>query len=161
MDTTDMKDNDKIEKAILEGLSLCRGVVQRYLAHIQGVEAEMLFPQGVQPTNAIGFMHKGETLWLKLDIVNKDHVFDIERCNATVVRETMAKIINNLHPAAQWVLTQDITPDTILARPELFVNARIAVAPNTTAFLYTPADGKEGRSGHDDFDKRIGFVWSL
>ncbi len=66
---------------VLEALSLCRGVLQRYLAHVQGVAVEEMWPDGVDETNSIGFEYRGATLHLQLDLVENYYHFPIERAN--------------------------------------------------------------------------------
>lgn len=151
--------DEKLDQAILEGLSMCRGVVQRYLAYLQGMEPEVLFPQGVQPTNEVGFRDsKGKTWFMKLDLVDDMmYKFPLEQCPGTIVKSMMTKIITNLQLATAFVLNNDISEDIELPRPELFINSKLAITPFTSAFLYNDECGREL---HDRYPKRIAFVWT-
>lgn len=149
---------EELDRAILEGLSLCRGVIQRYLAYLQSVPPEVMFPQGVQPTNEVTFQDsKGKTWSMKLDLVDdKMYKFPLEKCPGSIVRTMMTKIVTNLQIATRFVLTNDIDPNFVLPRPELFTNAKLAITPFTSGFLYNM---EHGREIHDNFNKRIAFVW--
>lgn len=160
MDKKEKEDgDDKLDQTILEGLSLCRGVMQRYIAYLQNMEPESLFPAGVQKTNEVGFKDRNNKLWyMKLDLVDDPlYKFPLEKCPGKAVQEMMAKIINNLHLVAQYVLLNDLDPEIKIPRPELIHNSCIAVTPLTSAFLYNKDYGREI---HDKFPKRIAFVWS-
>ncbi len=153
-------EEEQLDQAIVEGLSLCRGVLQRYLAYLQGLDPLEIFPE-IQLVNEVGFKdNKGKYWFLKLDIVDDPmYKFPLEKCQGYAVRDMMAKIINNLHLATQYVLKYDFEETQIdLPRPELFTGSRIAVTPFTTSFLYNDVCGKEI---HDSFPKRIGFVWTV
>jgi hypothetical protein len=152
-----MSDED-LNTMIEESMSLCRGVVQRYLAYLQNIDPLMLFPGGVQRTNEIEFKNiKTDKIHaLKFDIVDdKFYKFPIEECPGKAVSEMMAKMINQLHVVTKFVL-EEIDIATV-PRPELFHEARIAVTPFTSAFLYNV---EYGREMHDNFSKRIAFVWT-
>lgn len=149
---------NQLDQAILEGLSMCRGVTQRYFAYLQGVEPTTMFPQGVQPTNEVGFTDtQGRSWFMKLDLVDDAmYKFPLEKCNAAVVKIMMTKIMTNLQLASAFVMANDIDPGFVLPRPELFKDAKLVITPFTSAFLYNLECGREM---HDQFSKRIAFVW--
>lgn len=146
------------DDAVAEGLSLCRGVVQRYLAYLQGVEPTQLFAD-IQETNEVGFVDQNNREWcMKLDIVDdKFYKFPLEKCRGKAVRDMMEKIIRNLQLVCRLVMETELTPERV-PRPELFMNSRLAITPLTSCFLYNEAHGREL---HDAFPKRIAFVWTV
>ena len=153
-----MEDNKEIDQAILEGLSLCRGVVQRYLAYLQGMAPEVMFPNGIQSTNEVGFQDKQGRQWhMKLDIVDDPYyVFPIERCPGEAVKQMMQKIVLHLQAVLAWVLESEVRPGDV-PRPELFMDAKFALTPHSSVFLWSR---EYGREIHDSFPRRIAFVWS-
>jgi len=145
----------EFDNVILEQLSLCHGVVQKYLAYIQGVEVKDLF-QTAYETNEVQFKDSKNQKWgLKFDIVDSNYMFDISKCNAKIVRDTMTKMIEYLR-ATLFIIFNTELKDAVVPRPELFMDSKFMVTPHTCMFLYNP---KYGRELHDSFKKRIGFVW--
>jgi hypothetical protein len=161
----DSNNNDN-DRNMAQILSLCHGVVQRYLAYIQGYgeNPEELFPTGISETNAISFQTINGTIHnLKLDLVPKEYLFDINKCNCQPVRDALTTMINNITPMIHYVITNEIMNDPIivakLKKPEYFNNPYSPIwAPNTTMFLINP-ELNNARFMHDNYAKRIGFVW--
>jgi hypothetical protein len=146
-----------VDQAVEEGLSLCRGVVQRYIAYIQGVPVEQLFPE-VQPTNEVGFLDKHKKQWfMKLDIVDdKFYRFPLEKCPGKVVRDTMEKVVRNLQLVFRMVLETEVDPSKV-PHPERLMDSRLVLTPMTSCFVYNET---HGRMLHDEFPRRIAFVWT-
>jgi hypothetical protein len=147
-----------VDRAVEEGLRLFRGVVQRYMAYVQGVAPEILFPEGVQKTNEVGFLDKNKKQWfMKLDIVDdKFYKFPLEKCPGKVVRDMMEKVMRNLKLVYKMVLETEVDPARV-PRPELFIDSQLVMTPLTSCFIYNP---QHGRVLHDEFPRRIAFVWT-
>lgn len=158
MSSNEEKSIAEIDKAILEAYSICRGVSQRYLAYIQNVDVDIMFPNGVQPTNEIGFLDKNKKQWfMKLEIVDDmDYQFPAHLCPGKAVGITMQKIMISLPAICKIVLEQEVRPEDV-PRPELFMDSALRITPYMSAFLYNKTFGREL---HDQFKKRIAFVWS-
>jgi hypothetical protein len=150
---------ENLDNAIAEGLSLCHGVVQRYIAYTQDMTPESLFEK-ISETNQVTFKDSNEKKWhLKFDIVDKNYMFDISKCNAKVVRDTMVKMIENLRATLYYVVESELTDQKIkekIKHPEYLENSKFMISPHTTMFLY---NDKLGRGLYEKFDKHIGFMW--
>jgi len=117
-----------------------------------------MFPEGVQPTNEVSFTNKNGRQWsMRFELVDdKFYKFPLENCPGKAVRDTMEKMIRNLQLVCKMVLETEM-PSMTLPHPELFQNSRLVLTPITSCFLYNET---HGRVLHDDYPKRLAFVWS-
>lgn len=153
-----MSGQQQIDIAIAEGLSLCHGVVREYLAYIQGVPVTTLFPEGAPATNEVGFLDKNNKRWtMKLAIVDDMYYkFPLEKFPSKTVKDMMEKIARNLDLVMKMVLGTEVDM-TRVPHPHLFLNSRLVMTPLTSFFLYNE---EHGRTLHDNYTKRIAFVWT-
>lgn len=139
---------------ILKAFSVTEGVLQKYISYVCTTPLTTLFTdiddRCMEFKKSDGSIHK-----LKLDIVPKDYVFDLEVCDAEVVRGAMSFMLKSLIVVYPYILNSiDVNR---VKEPKYFENSRIIIDPsNTTAIMYSPKHGKEVR----DMENRIGFIWS-
>ena len=142
----------ELDQVILEGRSLCRGVLQRYLSYLQGQD---LFPV-VEESGMVELTdNNNQKHNLKLDLVDHDYIFDINKYNITGIRKLIEKIMCHMRMVFLYILSEELKPEDV-PNPDLFMDATIQITPHTTFFLYSQ---KWGRKIHDDYPTKIGFVW--
>lgn len=146
----------QIDLSLDESLSVCCGVLQRYFAYLADRSVDELFKEPMN-TREVGFQDSNGRLWfLKFDLVDRDWNFPIDKLNVKPVRDAMTKMCRQLQFVAPFVLHE--MNKTLATVPEYFCSSKMAVTPNTTAFLYSE---KYGKYIHDTVNKRIGFVWTV
>ncbi len=157
---------EQLDKDITISMNICRGVIQRYIAHLEGKDAKDMFPNGVQESNSMGFQFTdGSQAYLKLDLVDwRTYKFDLGKFNCLPVKQAMASTINNLKPVFDYVIANDIDAEET---PSYLLDPfNIVPDPNTNIFIFNPSTDplknlKNLKLMHDTFPLRIGFVWTL
>ena len=155
---TETINTETISKYACEGIALCMGVIQQYLAGIADVPVETLWPKGLVPVNEIGFRrpHDGLTRYLRLFVTDEPYYnFDFMEFNNDMVRDTMNKILIYIKEIGDFMIKEISKKE--LARQELFDNSRFIVTPMSSVLMY---NDKYGRDLHDKFPLRIAFEWS-
>lgn len=160
----------QLDEIILISMNICRGVIQKYIAHTQSQDVEKIFPNGVAPVQVVQFQFQGgDNKFIKLDLINwKTYKFDLGRWNCKPIKEMMAATINNLSKVFSYVIANDIPPEILAELPnkELLINPfNIISDPNTNIFIFNPSEDKEKnlenlKNMHDKFPLRIGFTWA-
>jgi hypothetical protein len=147
---------DKFNEAIMKSA----GVIQKYMEHVFGLSN--LFNEYYE-VHAAKFQNTvtGETHKLKLALVDKDYMFDLEVFNKGVVRQEMNNMVQWTHRVMYNVLKTTIKEDGLdedlvakIKRSILFVDGH-----NTTMFAIDKEDKEWSNKVKDETPKRIGFVW--
>lgn len=144
-----MADDTNLEAEAAKAILLTEHGIQRYLAHVLGIDEKKMWPDGITPASAIDMKHGGKIYSLRLELVPKQWMFKpIVDC-----KEAMAILINYATIIYARVLN-GVTPglDT-----ERLRNSKLVTDPqSTTMVIYAPLDAKKVR----DMPMRLGFVLS-
>lgn len=146
-----------VDTAIQEGIYMCKGVLQRYFSYLQGVPVETFFPEGLCPTNPIGFTLNNREWFLKFDITDDpNYFFSFDGCEAKMLTKIMQKMVFSLKTMAP-IIMEEIKKE-LVPRPELFMNSSIQFTERTSAFL-SNSDETIRKELYEQFSKRIVFAW--
>ena len=155
----------ELDENIRISMNICRGVVQRYIAHILGQDDIFLEP--IQSSHVVGFsFQNGDKKFIKLDLVDwKTYKFDLGKWNCKAIRQTMATVINNLKPVFEYVINNDSKSQILENSPVLKKEFNVVPDPHTNIFIFNPSKNPiENKTNlthmHDNFALRIGFVWT-
>lgn len=152
----------QVDKAINISLSLVHGTLQKYVAHLQGVEPEVLFPE-ISPTAALEFKTADgkKCVCLKLEIVETTHRAPFQKYGSPDILDAVKRIGENVPIIMGYILENEVfnKPDVVakLTNPEILNDWSITWTPSTTAFLHNP-ELKNARTMHDNY-KKLGFTF--
>ena len=147
---------DKFNEMIMK----CAGTIQKYMEHV--FNKRNLFTEYYEVHTA-KFQNTvtDETHKLKLALVDKAHMFDLEIFNKSIVRSEMNNMVQLSSRVMYNVLKTTIKKDGLeqslidkITRSVLFVDAH-----NTTMFAIDKDDREWSNRVKDETQHRIGFKW--
>jgi hypothetical protein len=149
-------DIDTQAKNIQLALLLTANVLQRYMAYLDESPVESLFKKDdifqINDSSYIEFKKDNKIYKLKLDLVDKNYMFELGELNSKQVLDSMSKMVqssvivyNMLKCSIQNTKSDIFKHDTILSVDPV----------NTTIVINSPVHGEMISKQ----DKRIGFVW--
>jgi hypothetical protein len=140
----------------------CGAAVQKYIAHILDKKVTDLWEDEFEPVPAMyRNADNDETHALFIDLVQRNHNFNLSKFDKKMIREEMANMINAARTMIYPTMLSQIKEDADITDDERkqLGRSQLIVDPTNTTMTILDKEDMEWSKKIRDTKKRIGFHW--